>query len=141
MNLNPKQAQFCDGLRFTAEMADMAYQELVIQLLPLSGPGHEDTHVSAVRPFLFAWSIVDSAHRLRGLVENFPNLAKKSQSPEFRDLLDKAEAVEKLRNVMQHMDSQIHKSAEAGKAVWESSRGSADHRRALSTHACWHRER
>jgi hypothetical protein len=29
MNLNPKHAQFCDGLRFTTEMVDKAYQELV----------------------------------------------------------------------------------------------------------------
>ena len=118
MNLNPKHAQFCDGLRFTTEMVDKAYQELVINLLPLSGPGSEEFRVSAAGPFLFAWSIVDGAHRLRGLVENFPSLSEKGQSPEFRDLLDKAEVVEKLRNIVQHMDSEIHRSVEAGKAVW-----------------------
>ncbi|MCI0620235.1 MAG: hypothetical protein L0387_00920 [Acidobacteria bacterium] len=51
-------------------------------------------------------------------MENFPNLAKKGQSPEFRNFVEKAEAVEELRNAVQHMDSEIHKSAEAGNAVW-----------------------
>jgi hypothetical protein len=118
VKLNPKQAQFCDGLRFTAEMADIAYNDLVAHLLPLSGSAEAEIRISAARPFLCAWSIVDSAHRLRGLVENFPNLGKKNQSPEFRSFLEKAEGVEKLRNAVQHMASDIHTSAEAGKSVW-----------------------
>jgi len=51
-------------------------------------------------------------------VENFPNLAKKSQSPEFRNFLEKADSIETLRNAVQHMDKNIHTSAEAGGAVW-----------------------
>ena len=117
-NLNPKQTQFCDGLRFTVEMADIAYQQLAAHLIPLSGEQSADIRVSAASPFLFAWSIIDSAHRLRGLVENFPNLAKKNQSPEFRNFLDKADSVETLRNAAQHMDTNIHTSAEPGGAVW-----------------------
>jgi hypothetical protein len=41
LNLNPEKAQFRDGLRFMADMVAMAYQELVIHLLALSGPGPE----------------------------------------------------------------------------------------------------
>jgi hypothetical protein len=118
-NLNPRQAQFCDGVRFTAEMADLAYQELLRELEPLSGPsGEADVRVRAARPFLFAWSIIDSAHRLRRLVENFPNLAKKNQSPEFRTFTNEVQPVETLRHTVQHMDERIHESAESGKAVW-----------------------
>ncbi len=100
-NLNPKQAQFCDGVRFSAEMADLAYEQLCGYLLPLSGSGPSVARISAVGPFLFAWSIIDSTHRLHGLVSNFPNLARKNQSPEFRNFVEKAESVEKLRNAVQ----------------------------------------
>src|SRR5438034_7730738 len=93
-DLNPKQAQFCDGVRFTAEMADLAYQQLLTNLPPVSGLDSKNMRVSAAPPFLFAWSIIDSAHRLRGLVQNFPKLAKKNQSPAFRNFVEKAEAVE-----------------------------------------------
>ena len=117
-NLSAKQAQFCDAVRFTAEMADIAYQQLLVQLLPLSGPRTKEQRLSAATPFLFAWSIIDSAHRLRRLVQNFPNLKDKNQSPEFRIFLSKGEAVEKLRNAVQHMDSDIHKFAKPGKAAW-----------------------
>ena len=117
-NLNPKQAQFCDAVRFTAEMADHAYIDLLGHLLALLPTDSNNVRLSATAPFLFAWSIVDSAHRLQGLVENFPNLAGKKQSLEFRRFLEKAEGVETLRNAVQHMDSEIHKSHDAGKAVW-----------------------
>ena len=117
-NLNPQQTQFCDGLRFAVQMADIADQQLTAHLIPFSGGQSGDIRVSAASPFLFAWSIIDSAHRLRGLVENFPNLAKKNQSPEFRNYLEKAVSVETLRNAVQHMDKNIPTSAEAGEAVW-----------------------
>jgi hypothetical protein len=116
-NLNPEQAQFCDGVRFSVEMADYSYEQLRSCLLPLSGQT-ENLTLFAVPPFLFAWSLIDSAHRLRGLVENFPNLAKKNQAPEFRNYLEKAAAVETLRNAVQHMHSDIQNSAEPGRVVW-----------------------
>jgi len=49
-NLNPKQTQFCDGLRFTVEMADIAYQQLTAHLIPLSGGQSGDIRVSAASP-------------------------------------------------------------------------------------------
>jgi hypothetical protein len=100
-------------------MAEIAYEELLRELAPLSGPSNDaQVKISAARPFLFAWSLIDSAHRLRKLVENFPNLAKKNQSPEFRNFISEVEPVEALRHAVQHMDERIHESAEAGKAVW-----------------------
>jgi hypothetical protein len=117
-NLLPKTAQFCDGMRYAAEMADFAYEQLVTHLKPLSNGPSENPIVSASPAFLFAWSIIDSVHRFRGLIENFSSIGKKNQSPEFRNFLDKAEAVETLRHAVQHMESEIRKSGEAGDAVW-----------------------
>src|SRR6266571_8401258 len=97
-NLVPKTAQFCDGMRYAAEMADFAYEQLNTCLKPLSNGPSENPIVSASPAFLFAWSIIDSVHRFRGLIENFSSIAKKNQSPEFRNFLDKAEAVEILRH-------------------------------------------
>ena len=116
--LNPRQAQFFDAIRFAAEMMDLAYQRLLGHLLTLAGPDVTNPQISASVAFLHAWSIVDSAHRLHGLVDNLPGLTKRNQSPEFRKFSEKADSVEKLRNAVQHMETEIHKSAEAGKAVW-----------------------
>jgi hypothetical protein len=117
-NLKARQAQFFDAIRFAAETVDLAYQGLLAHLLTLAGPDVTNPQVSASVAFLYAWSMVDSAHRLHGLIENLPGLAKKNQSPEFRKFSEKADSVEKLRNVVQHMETEIYKSAEAGKAVW-----------------------
>ena len=97
---------------------DLAYQRLLGHLLTLAGPDVTNPQISASVAFLYAWSIVDSAHRLHGLIDNLPGLAKRNQSPEFRKFSEKADSVEKLRNTVQHMETEIHKSAEAGKAVW-----------------------
>jgi hypothetical protein len=117
-NLNPRQSQFFDGIRFTVEMADLAYERLKDHLLTLAGPGVNQPRILAPLPFLYAWSIIDSIHRLRGLVDNLPGLARRNQSPEFRNFTEKAQTVEQFRNAVQHMDTEIPRSAEAGKAVW-----------------------
>ena len=77
-----------------------------------------DPRILAPLPFLHAWSMIDSVHRLRGLVDSLPGLARRNQSPEFRNFMDKAQTVEQFRDAVQHMDTEIPRSAEAGKAVW-----------------------
>jgi len=118
IGINAELHAFCDGVRFSAQMADLAYGELVACLLPLSQTNNEQGREFAVKPFLNAWSIIDSAYRLYRLVKNFPNLQKKNQAPQYRDFERKITAVERLRNAVQHMHSDIYESATAGRHVW-----------------------
>ena len=63
-NLNPRQAQFFDAIRFTVEMADAAYSKLVEHLFTLSGADVMKPKIVAPLPILYAWSFIDSTHRL-----------------------------------------------------------------------------
>lgn len=119
--LNSKQAQFTDGLRLSVQMFDLAYHGLLEQvrtLTPRQAVHTAERMVFSAPAFLHAWSAIDSAHRLRGLIENFPGLEKKRQISEVRTFLDKADAVEKLRHAVQHMEGQIRQNSEPGRAVW-----------------------
>jgi hypothetical protein len=119
-NLNPKQAQFLDGVRLCVEMTDLAYQALVEQLRAFTpDPGNTASRMLFTAPaFMFAWSIIDSVHRLRGLVDHFPGIEKRQQIPEIRGFLDKAASVESLRHAVQHMEGTIRQEATQGHAVW-----------------------
>ncbi|MGH7950155.1 MAG: hypothetical protein ACREQF_13085 [Candidatus Binataceae bacterium] len=107
--LNPRQAMFLDATRFTIEMADFAMERLLAILSAITSPtpANLGPHSFAVPPFLDAWSIVDSIHRLRGLFERMPGLAKKNRSPEFRRFLTVANDVKILRDAVQHMKKEI----------------------------------
>lgn len=56
---------------------------------------------------LDAWSIIDSLHRLRNLAHDFPQIKRKKQIPAFHYIRMNTEAVEKLRNVVQHLHREI----------------------------------
>src|SRR5216684_2838868 len=80
--LNRKQALFIDGIRIAAEMIDSAYVRLEDFLLHSGEMRAGELRIAA--PFLDAWSIVDSAHRFLGLIEQAPLFKGKWQSPSFR---------------------------------------------------------
>jgi hypothetical protein len=112
-----KQAQFCDGLRFTAEMADLAYTQLSSCLFNDYAPNRTGTQ-NATTPFLFAWSVVDSAFRLYGLVKNFPGFAGKNKIPEFRAFERHMKPIEELRHSVQHMHDDIRQYGPEWRPVW-----------------------
>jgi hypothetical protein len=66
--LNPRQGMFFDAIRLTIEMADFAMERLYANLVRMTSLGSASGGpVSfAVEPFLDAWSVVDSIHRLSG---------------------------------------------------------------------------
>ena len=104
-------------------MMDVAYQLLVQQLqafCPIPPVNTGQRGIFAAPAFLYAWSVIDNAHRLVGLVKNFPRFSKKRQVPELRLFLEHAETVEKLRNAIQHFDGTIRQSAPQGYGVWGS---------------------
>jgi hypothetical protein len=123
ITLNPKQAQFLDGVRVAIEMIDIAYQSLAMQLkalCPIPPVSTARRGIVSAPAFLNAWSIIDNVHRLRGLVDNFPGFAKKRQSAEVRVFLEGAATVEDFRHAVQHMEGAIRESAPQGRGVWGS---------------------
>ncbi len=102
------QALFIEGIRFSIEMADLAYRRLCETLPPLSrmeNPVGESP--SSVSAMLDAWSIVDSLHRLRGLLKHMPGIEKRNRIPPIRAFFDATERITELRNTAQHLDTTI----------------------------------
>lgn len=100
-------------------MCELAYRQLVDSLSGIDTPATEsvdptDLYVAA---FFNAWGIVDSANRLRRLLDSFPGLKK---TAEFQVLIRRLRPVEALRNPIQHLDSEFVKAGEDFELVWGS---------------------
>lgn len=119
-DLNQQQASFFDGIRYAVEMADLASIRLTDSLWRLSTIC-QDTKldpIAVISSFLDAWSMVDSIHRLRELLEQMPGLRKKSQSPLYRRFRHETAVVKDIRNTVQHLRGEIHEMATNGWPVW-----------------------
>lgn len=108
-----RQVLVLDGLRFAAEMADIAYERLsaAVETFPTTDPAVRDT----ARLMLDAWSIIDSAHRFRRLVASLPGL---SNGPWRRTFEQASEEVIALRNAVQHQVGEISDLIQSGGQVW-----------------------
>lgn len=121
-NLVPRQRLFFDGIRYSVEMADLAYASLRDAVYQISLAGlRNDKLPSHVYPlvYLHAWSVIDSVNRLRVLQERFP-AKKKSRGFHTRAFLAATADVEKLRHGVQHLDERIEKLVGESKPVWGS---------------------
>jgi hypothetical protein len=114
-----QQILFLDGIRYSAEMIRIAYERLWTQLEPISVPPPDDTPITTddiARAMLDAWSIIDSANRLRDLLSELPGLPNSSSWR--RIFLANTEEADGLRNAVQHPLGEIGKSlAEVGQ-LW-----------------------
>jgi hypothetical protein len=107
--LNRRQVLFLEGIRFTVEMADLAYHRLQLTLPLLSNHQHLGSEASPmVSAMLDAWSIIDALHRLRDLIQGAPGFKGKKKSPKVRLFLQSTENVPALRNTVQHLGTEIH---------------------------------
>ena len=116
--LNRKQALFFDGIRYSIEMADLAHTRLlqILHDLAVNRDNLQRGQLPFVPAFLDAWSMVDSIHRLRGLVSQAPGIKQKSTGAQvFRT---QTKVIEDLRNSVQHLNTQIHTIADQGLPVW-----------------------
>jgi hypothetical protein len=116
---------FLDGIRYSAEMADLAYARLQQTLyhLAMSGKDSEEDsgnldHLAVLSAVQDAWSIVDSLHRLRGLLQQMPGI--KQNTPNMRVFRQQTDKVEDLRNGVQHLNQQIHNLVSANQTAWGS---------------------
>ena len=103
-------------------MADLAYVRLQSALLELTTGFRKQCdpirpEVSAV---LDAWSIVDSLHRLAGLLQQMPRLAGRQHSPNYRNFEERAEEIEALRHMVQHLNNEIQTLVDREWPVWGS---------------------
>jgi|CZKS01.1.fsa_nt_gi hypothetical protein len=107
--LHRRQVLFLEGIRFTVEMAELAYRRLQgTLLLQTNQPALNDDNPPLVSAMLDAWAIVDSLHRLRDLVAGAPGFKGKNKSPKFRLFMESTINVPALRNTVQHLGSEIH---------------------------------
>lgn len=124
-NIDRTHILFYDGIRFTIEMIDVSYQQLTQSLFqistqidkPLAEPLAESLPMAL--PFLHAWSIVDSAYRLRSLVSRLPGI-KYRDIPEREVYLRSTSAVEDLRHVFQHLDEKVPELIKIPQPTWGS---------------------
>ncbi len=133
--LDLRQKLFLDAIRHSAEMADISYLRLQDTLLSLSNDRIEAEKIaeigrSGINALLDAWSIVDSIHRLRGLLKHLPFM--KQKSPGIIAFYKATAKVEPLRHIIQHINKEIeqlvvNQAPVLGSLSWfvrpESSRG------------------
>ena len=70
---------FLDGVRYSFQFIDVAYSRLrqtIERLKPETS--RDEMQVGITEAMSDAWAIVDSVHRLRGLIEQLPGLKKKN---------------------------------------------------------------
>jgi len=108
--LNRKQTLFLDAIRYSVEITDLSYTRLkktLIEVVDNQKSGKEITNISlvCVNALSDAWSIIDSVNRLRNLLDQMPNLKKKS--PGLINFNKQTRSVEDLRNIFQHLNQEI----------------------------------
>lgn len=108
-----KQVLVLDGLRYAAEMCDIAYERLwqTLQGLPPNEPLVRDT----ASVMLDAWSIIDSVNRFRDFVSNLPGLANSTWK---RLLQERTADVAALRDCVQHQLGEIPELVQSGGQLW-----------------------
>ena len=108
-SLNMKQTLFLDAIRYSVEMSDIAYYRLQNTLLSLTFEHMNNSEAKSQMPsesiILDAWSIIDSIHRLRILLEQLPYLKQKSSG--LLSFYKHTEGIEYLRNIMQHINHEV----------------------------------
>ena len=118
--LDRKQTLFFDGVRYAAEMSHLAFTRLLktLHALPEAEAGTAEYADLVTAAMTDAWTIVDSTHRLRELLAQFPKL--KQKLPNLQVFYRATTGVETFRNVIQHLRGEIDKLAENGLPVWGS---------------------
>jgi hypothetical protein len=117
-NSENKQTLFFDGIRYSIEMAALAYARLQRNLYDLTVHcvKTSDKPIDFTPAILDAWSIVDSVHRLRILLDRTPGMKK--QSPGFQVFYRSTNSIKDLRNFIQHLDEETQGLIGQNIPVW-----------------------
>lgn len=99
-----------DALRYSLELEKKAYHSLSRAFRKIEASdddkGHPN-HTLALNAFSNAWSILDTAHRIRGLITQVPALSQRT--PDIQVFIRSTLAVEGFRHLYQHLNSEIPK--------------------------------
>ena len=118
-NLDPRQSTFLDGLRLSVEMCDVAYERLSCQLWESTSNSEEVVSIArgiAAAVMLDVWSIVDSVHRIRSILDAMPGFKK--SGPTYQLFVRATDRVTALRNTVQHFREELATMAEQATPVW-----------------------
>lgn len=85
-----------DSLRFTLEMLDYSYNQLIVSLENISLEKENKIHFKV---FHYAWSIIDHSQRFKKLY--------KTLNPSKESIINKLNYVDVFRNAIQHVDLNI----------------------------------
>jgi len=111
---------FFDAVRYSIEMANLAYHRLIAALeeicLERRDTSNATSLLSKISALQEAWSVVDSSFRLRCLIEASPYLKKKL--PLVQSLLKQTQNVGLLRNIVQHLDTEMKTLIELNVPAW-----------------------
>jgi len=109
---------YLDGVRYSIEILDVAFHRVEATLKKISDGKVEsdDLGLNIVSAISDAWTVVDSAHRLRELIQQLPGLKK--STPEVQIFLRNTEKIENLRNFFQHFRTEINSFVERKMALY-----------------------
>jgi len=113
--LSRKQILVFDGIRYAAEMTDLASRRLFGQLEHLSVSSAEPSTQDIATAMLDAWSIIDSVNRFRDLLQAAPGVRNE---PWKRLLWDRTAVAGALRNCAQHQTGEIEKLIANRQQLW-----------------------
>jgi hypothetical protein len=123
--LDRKQALFLDGIRHSAEIANLAYERLKHVLTQIASEDTADSERKLLytAAFLDAWAVVDSIDRFRSLYRLFPNAQMKEGNKSNTLEKDILQKIRDVRNVTDHLAERIDyvlskKSAALGILSW-----------------------
>jgi len=114
-NLSRKQILILDGIRYAAEIADLAYQRLAANLQTITGSASKPSSTEIAMAIADAWTVVDSVHRFHDLVLNMPGL---KNAPWRRLLSERTKDFLELRNSVQHQLGELNNLVSEASQIW-----------------------
>lgn len=107
---------FFDGIRFSIEIADLAYLRLRETLQNVSDVADQASRANEyVKVVADAWLLVDSLNRLRALCVKAPRI---SATAYCKKLIQDLAGMKMARNSVQHLDTRIEKIIGRKQPVW-----------------------
>ena len=120
--LNRQQVMFTDALRLSAEMASYSYKNLerILKALVENNQTINIKKGAAIEAIVYAYGVIDASNRFREVLRTFPGL---KQNPVFQLFIRKTATVESLRDIIQHLNSELKnigkkQSAALGTITW-----------------------
>lgn len=109
---------FLDGIRYSIQSFEISSRRLAQTLNQLSNAQDTKDNLGEIISIatIDAWSIIDSIHRLRELLEQLPRLKK--NTPELQLFLHRTSPIEDLRHFFQHFRTEIDSFVEKAMPLW-----------------------